>query len=167
MKKIKSLLLSLATAALLLSCGDAGVQVRIGDDFETEFDVIGASSFTAINLNLNTTIESETAEYGDLLQSVDISELTISFQDYSGSTTGQITVTIAGEVFDTGTGFPFEQGSTFTFSNVVPLSNIANQIEQSGDLGISLSASSADPFGDSDFKFIVSLRAEAIVGEND
>lgn len=165
MKKIRSLLIIFLLATFLLGCGEAGVQIRVGDDYETIFIIDNQAFDTVIDRSANTTIREDLREYGDFLDNVDVNRLEISFENYTGNTTGQIIVTLAGETFDTGPGVAINQNSTFTFTNTTSLASIASRIQQ-GDIGLDLDATTTGPLGDDNFEIIVTIEVLATVGED-
>lgn len=156
-KRIRSLLLIFLAASMvtMFSCGEAGVQVRVGDDFETVLNVAGqfVELASSAEVQKNTTINAELKEYGEFVTDVEVTQLVLSLDNYGGSTTGQVVIEIAGETFDTGAGWAFENGSSFTFPNTVAFDNVASRIE-SGEVSIGISCNTDDPFGDDDFDFV-------------
>ena len=139
----------------MFSCGEAGVQVRIGDDFETVLNVAGpfVELGSSAEVQQTTSINSELKEYGDFITDVEITQLTLSLANYSGSTTGQVVIEISGETFTTPADWPFVDGSSYTFPNSVSFANVASQIEN-GEVSIGISCNTDAPFGDNDFDFV-------------
>ncbi|MEQ9404261.1 MAG: hypothetical protein RIM99_11775 [Cyclobacteriaceae bacterium] len=166
-QKIRSLLLIFSAAAVLFSCGDAGVQVRVGDDFETNFQIVGAASQTSVSQTLNTTVNQELRDYGNFILDVEITQMTLTLTNFTGAvppTNGQIVLTIAGETFDTGSGFSFQDNSSFTFNNATSLATVADRI-QNGEVGVGLSISNTAGLGDNDFDIVITMSILATVGD--
>lgn len=148
----------------LFSCGEAGVQVRIGDDFDTELQVNNAQLLTSASISKSTTIYSELREYGEFITDVEVTQLVLSLANYTGSTTGQVIIEIAGETFDTGNEFAFQDGNSFTFPNTVAFSNVAARI-QSGEVNISITSITEDPLGDDNFEFVFTATVFATASD--
>lgn len=164
--KIRSILLALSAAAVLFSCGEAGVQVRVGDDFETTFAINGAGGIDQIPPATNrTTINQELREYGDILSDVEVTELVVSLRGYDQTNTGQIVLDITGSTFDTGTGFELSNTSTSTFTNTDILSSLATQI-RNGELSIGLAMNADAPFGDDAFEVVITMSILATASED-
>lgn len=167
-KRIRSLLLVSLVASMvtMFSCGEAGVQVRIGDDFETVLNVAGqfVDLASSASVQRNTSINGELRDYGQFVTDVEITQLVLSLANYSGSTSGRVVIEIAGETFDTGADWPFVDGSSFTFPNTVAFDNVASRIE-SGEVSITISVDTADPFGDNDFDFVFTATVFATASD--
>lgn len=165
-KRIRLLLLVFSAASMvtLFSCGKAGVQVRIGDDFDTELAVNNAQLLTSASVGKNTSIYNELLDYGDFISDVEITQLVLTLVNYSGSTTGQVVIEIAGETFDTGNDFAFQDGSSFTFPNTVAFDNVAARIE-SGEVRIDISSITEDPLGDDSFEFVFTATVFATASD--
>lgn len=163
MKQLKFLFttLLLASMAFMLSCGDAGVQIKVGDEYATSFQVIGLGTFGRLDPPAQSTeINQELLDYGDVIKDIQVKSVVISFDNVETPFTGQFNLNINGQAFGSGNTTISNTSSIEAISiNLISLQDILRD----GELTIDFDISSADPNADNDFDFIVSLEVFATI----
>lgn len=97
--KFKLLLLPFVLSGLvtLSSCGDAGVQVRVGDEFDTGFEVLNFALSGLVTDFRSTTIRQELLEYGDFITELDITSIRLGFDQVDIPFDADLILTIANQ----------------------------------------------------------------------
>ena len=74
MKHAKYLFLGIFCSAMVFSCGDAGVEIKVGGDYETDFNAsqAGLEFASSFNESSSTTVNSEISDYGDLITKLEV-----------------------------------------------------------------------------------------------
>lgn len=163
---MRSLLLILAAAATVLSCGDAGVQVRVGDDYPNEIQVSNFGSEMSFSGFVTTDVNNDLLDFGAIISELTVERVEVSVQNFDGSITGDLDVSTFGSPLFSETGITLENGTIATFTNAAGLNSLAANL-QSSDITLEVDASSMSMLGDDDFQVIITIIVDAIVVEED
>lgn len=163
MKHSKFLLTGMIALSFILftSCGDAGVQIKVGDDYSTNFNIRSLNLIGSYSDGASTTINDELLDYGNFIEKVTINSIDISFDNIETPFNGQIVLNISGQTFDTGM-------TSFSNNNVIEarLTNLSavESILESGDVSINFQLAAQDQLlADDDFDLAVTLEVFATV----
>lgn len=163
MKQLKHLFtaLLLTSMAFMLSCGDAGVQIKVGDEYATSFPVVGLNLLGTLDPPAQSTeINQDLLDYGDYIKDIQVKSVVISFENVETPFIGQFNLNISGQSFSSGNTTISNTSSIEAISiNLVSLQSIL----QNGEVSIDFDISSSDVNIDDNFDFIVSLEVFAIV----
>lgn len=152
---MKKTLLLLPTILICLgtfnSCGDAGVQVRIGDQFETEFSVVNFLLTGLVSGSETTTIRQDLLDYGDFITDLDINSLVLGFEGVDAPFEADLTLTFANQsrTVVQNVDIPNIQILNST-QRIIDASEldflaIANILQNDGEIIVSHEVSSTDP----------------------
>ena len=146
--------------AALVSCGEAGVQIKVGDDFDTGLDVLALGVVGTASGNESTSINDELLDYGDFINEVEVQSLSLSFDNVESSFLAEIELNIQGQIVNTG---EIEISNT----NSEELTNInltaLEPILRTGDVNIGFTITTDDPLADNDFDMIVTMNVFATI----
>ncbi|MEQ8904751.1 hypothetical protein [Ekhidna sp.] len=168
MKQVKFICIGLGMLSfmLLTNCGDAGVQIKVGGDYETVFNAnqAGLEFLQSYSESASTTVNSEIREYGDFITQLEIKSFTITMKDFDNTVTGEIIIDLSGSTFST------DGSVTITDGAVIPLTpdqanglEIASNRLQQGDVSIGLTLNTDSPIGDNAFDMNLAILAFATV----
>ena len=167
---MRSLLLLLLTAtALVISCGEAGVQVRVGDEYISDFNITGAAAFTSFNANpIDVEVNSDLVEVGAILSDIEVQDLFIETQNYDGGATGTLTFEVSN--FTGGSvsvSVPFPTTASTEITDQAFLNAVAGQIQNS-DISIRVLLDIPPPttLGDNDFTVQVRMTVYGTASED-
>lgn len=150
---------------LLVNCGDAGVQIKVGGDYETPFSANNPALEFAptFSESASTTVNSEIREYGDVISQLEVKSLTITMENYDNTITGEIIINLSGSTFSSGS-VSITEGSVIALtpdqSNGLEI--VSNRL-QNGDVSIGLTLNTDGPIGDSAFDMNLAILAFATV----
>lgn len=155
---MRSLVLLLTFTVAFLSCGPAGFQIIVGDEYEDNvtFTLIGSidNAFQSGSVNVQETLD----EYGADIIDSDIGVIEVTIQDYSDplnndSFTADATLTIGSTTF-TFTNQTFTNGTTVQLNG----NNLEDIVANSGNIPYSWDIDAASPFQDNSFSIDISTE---------
>ncbi|WP_425390614.1 hypothetical protein [Ekhidna sp.] len=168
MKQAKILSLALLCCLYLLtSCGDAGIQVKVGGEYDTDFGAnqAGLELLQNFNESASTSVNSEIKDFGDRILELEVTSLVITMRDFrenQNSITGEIIIEANNIEFNSG---PVELSN----GAIIPLqanqsnfNNLSNRLKN-GDVSIALEVNADEPFGDNNFDIELAITAFATV----
>lgn len=88
---MKPLVIILLTASMVLSCGEAGIQTKVINDFTYEIEVIPEPNRLRYTSNRSSDIQEELEKYGSEILDLDLEKIQISIEGYeSGDIDGTV-----------------------------------------------------------------------------
>ncbi len=159
---MRSLLLTILATALMFSCGDAGFQIIVGDDYVQDLLIIAENGTNDYSSTDAISIQETLDEYGSELLEAEIGDISLTLRDYTDpanndSFRADVDINFGGTIlqFD---NVDFSSGTTVTFSST-QLADIINS-RSGSSLNFTFDLISESPFADTDDNFILEFNSE-------
>lgn len=130
------------SALFLHSCGEAGVQVKVGDDYSSDFQVTNLLLIGLASGTESTDINQELLDFGSFIENVEVKSLRLEFEGVDNPFTASIDLNLSGQAISL-PNIEVLNSNSYEITNI-NLSAIENII-QTGEVNVGYDISSSDP----------------------